>query len=88
MKKLTTWIVIVVMLVCAGYVVARPYEVKGVVVADKGSIVEVTLDNGYSYEVEVDPFYFHEGDRIIASVDEVGSPSPKDDRIVDLRKLG
>ena len=87
MRKLTAWIAIVVMLVCAVYVIARPYEVKGVVVADRGSIIEVELDNGYSYEVEVDPFHFHKGDRVIASVDEVGATSPKDDRIVDLRKI-
>ncbi len=86
MKKLVVCAMVVVMLGCAMFAIARPYKMSGVVVDDKGSIVEVELTNGYRYEVEVEPFYFNEGDEIIASVEEWGATSPKDDRVVGLKK--
>lgn len=85
MRKFVVFVVVAVLLGGAIRLATRPYEIGGEVVEDKGSTIVVELDNGCVHEIKVKAFSFRKGDRVVATVRENGSTTPRDDKIIDLR---
>ena len=85
MKKIVMFIIVAIIFCGAIKLATRPYEIGGEVVEDKGSAIIVKLDNGCIHEVKVKAFSFREGERVVATVQEKGATTPRDDEIIDLR---
>jgi hypothetical protein len=85
MRRFFVFVLVALILCGALKMAVRPYEMCGEVVADKGAVVVVKLSNGYKYEVETKAFKYREGDKIIATVQEKGATTPKDDKVIGLK---